>query len=227
MDLTNRHIADVFLLLTRQRPYQEITVTDVIEAAECSRRTYYYHFNDKQDLVIWIFRSEFSEELKNVFPPILWVCDTELPDEKYRNYVFYADTRTKNQNLYLGLLWETQFNYIVKKEWYYAQVFRSHEPNNLRDYLFRIYTHQFKKDIIYYLGKNEGNLLSADAIDFFSEYFCNACLGWTINMFSGTYKKYNERTVYHSLTTNLSHELMKYTIDSYKKDAQAEAGILA
>jgi AcrR family transcriptional regulator len=134
MDLANRHIADVFLSLIRQRPYQEITVTDIIGAAECSRRTYYYHFKDKQDLVIWIFRSEFNEELKGVFPPVSWVCDTELPDEKYRNYIFYADMRTKRQNLDLSLLWKTMFGYLSKKEWYYAQVFRSHEPNNLRDY---------------------------------------------------------------------------------------------
>jgi AcrR family transcriptional regulator len=224
MDLTNRHIADVFLLLTRRRPYQEITVTDIIEAAGCSRRTYYYHFKDKQDLVIWIFRSEFSEELKGVFPPISWVCDTELPDEKYRNCVFYVDMRTKNQNLDLGSLWSIMFNYLSKKEWYYAQVFRSHEPNNLRDYLFRIYMQQFKKDITYYLGNQENKILSPNTIDFFAEYFCNACLGWIINMFSGTYKKYTERTVYHAMH-NLSHELMKYAIDSYKKDAQSAAEI--
>jgi AcrR family transcriptional regulator len=222
MDLTKRLIADVFLSLTRQRPYQEVTVTDIIEAAKCSRRTYYYHFKDKQDLVIWIFRSEFSEELKGVFPPVSWVRDTELPDEKYRNYVFYANMRTKSQSLDLSLLWKTMSDYLSKKEWHYAQVFRSSEPNNLRDYLFRIYMRQFKKDIKYYLGNNEDNLLSSDVIGFFSEYFCNACLGWIINLLSGIYKKADEGEIYYSMQ-NLSHELMKYAIDRYKKDAQNAA----
>jgi AcrR family transcriptional regulator len=221
MDFTNRHIADVFLSLTRRRPYQEITVTDIIEAAECSRRTYYYHFKDKQDLVTWIFRSELSEELKGVFPPISWVRDTELQGEKYRDHVFYVDMRNKNQSLDLSLLWMTMSDYLSKKEWYYAQVFRSYEPNNFRDYLFRIYTQQFKKDIKYYLGNNEDNLLAPETIDFFSEYFCNACLGWIINMHSGIYKKPDTSKVYYSMQ-NLSHELMKYAIVRYKKDAQGE-----
>jgi AcrR family transcriptional regulator len=219
MDHTNRHIADAFLSLTRRRPYQEITVTDIIEAAGCSRRTYYYHFKDKQDLVIWIFRSEFSEELKRVFPPISWVCDTELPDEKYRNYVFYADMRTKNQKLDLSVLWRSMSGCLSKREWYYAQVLRSGEPNNLRDYLFRIYIRQLKKDIEYYLENNEDNLLSPDVINFFSEYFCNACLGWIINFHSGIYTKFDEGAIYHSLG-NLSHELMKYAVDSYKKEVR-------
>lgn len=43
-----------------QRRLDAITVTDIVNQAKLSRATFYRHFRDKYDLMIWIYRSEID-----------------------------------------------------------------------------------------------------------------------------------------------------------------------
>ena len=51
-------------LMTRQ-PLSKITVGDVCRACGMNRKSFYYHFQDKYDLVAWIFRGELAAESEN------------------------------------------------------------------------------------------------------------------------------------------------------------------
>ena len=44
--------------LMKAKPLDKIRVTEICRAAEIERPTFYYHFNDKYDLVAWIFLSD-------------------------------------------------------------------------------------------------------------------------------------------------------------------------
>ncbi len=48
-------IADTMRRLMAQKPIDKIRVTEICQAAEIERPTFYYHFKDKYDLVAWIF----------------------------------------------------------------------------------------------------------------------------------------------------------------------------
>ena len=52
---TKLWIADKMKELMRDKPLDKIRVTEICEAAEIRRPTFYYHFKDKYDLVAWIF----------------------------------------------------------------------------------------------------------------------------------------------------------------------------
>lgn len=41
-------------------PLDKISVQDIVKTCELNRKTFYYHFRDKQALVSWIFDSEFA-----------------------------------------------------------------------------------------------------------------------------------------------------------------------
>ena len=51
-------IADKMKELMKAKPLDKIRVTEICRAAEIERPTFYYHFNDKYDLVAWIFLSD-------------------------------------------------------------------------------------------------------------------------------------------------------------------------
>ena len=45
--------------LLKDRPLSKITVGDICTACDMNRKSFYYHFRDKYDLVNWIFYTDF------------------------------------------------------------------------------------------------------------------------------------------------------------------------
>ena len=66
-ELTKLQLAAALKDLTNTIPFRKISVSHIAEHADMSRKSFYYHFKDKYDLVSFIFDSEFSEyrELHN------------------------------------------------------------------------------------------------------------------------------------------------------------------
>ena len=59
-DHTKIIIAEALIRLVQEKPLDKITISEIISACNTSRRTFYYHFADKQDLVCWIFDWEVA-----------------------------------------------------------------------------------------------------------------------------------------------------------------------
>lgn len=60
---TKRIFADSLEVLLQDRPLGNITVQDITAQSGLSRSTFYKHFNDKYDLVGWMFPSDKLVEL--------------------------------------------------------------------------------------------------------------------------------------------------------------------
>ncbi len=52
---TKLWIADKMKDLLKKKPLDKIRITEICQAAEIERSTFYYHFRDKYELVAWIF----------------------------------------------------------------------------------------------------------------------------------------------------------------------------
>ena len=63
-NITKRALAQAMKELMAAHPFSKISVGDICEACGMNRKSFYYHFRDKQDLVNWIFESEFVETLQ-------------------------------------------------------------------------------------------------------------------------------------------------------------------
>jgi len=57
--LTKREFASVFREMLKTEPFRKISVGDLCEKCGLNRKSFYYHFKDKYDLVNWIFYTEF------------------------------------------------------------------------------------------------------------------------------------------------------------------------
>lgn len=49
---SRRLIADAFIALMLERPYDRITVQDIIDRADVGRSTFYAHYRDKEDVLV-------------------------------------------------------------------------------------------------------------------------------------------------------------------------------
>ena len=62
--ITKTVMADAMKRLMSEKPFARISVGDICESCGMNRKTFYYHFKDKYDLVNWIFQTEFLEMLR-------------------------------------------------------------------------------------------------------------------------------------------------------------------
>ena len=60
-DDTKERIARTFLECMETTPYGKINVSQLCERAHISRKTFYYHFEDKERLVRWICIQDLIE----------------------------------------------------------------------------------------------------------------------------------------------------------------------
>ena len=58
-NITKRALASSLKELMNERPFEKINVGDICEGCNMNRKSFYYHFRDKYDLVNWIFDMEF------------------------------------------------------------------------------------------------------------------------------------------------------------------------
>ena len=50
MNRTKKAISEVFWQLLEEKPYNKITVQNIVERCQVNRNTFYYHFQDIPDL---------------------------------------------------------------------------------------------------------------------------------------------------------------------------------
>ena len=70
-------------------PFAKISIGDICERCNMSRKTFYYHFKDKDDLVNWIFDTEFIVRARQNTYDSVWSAIDELMQYFYKNRTFY------------------------------------------------------------------------------------------------------------------------------------------
>jgi len=60
---TRRLLVTAFQELLGEQPFHKITISDLAERATLNRATFYAHFTDKYDLLSYVVRQDFQEQL--------------------------------------------------------------------------------------------------------------------------------------------------------------------
>lgn len=60
-ELTKQLLANTLKKLAGHKKVDKISVSEIVEEAGMNRQTFYYHFQDKQELVCWIFDTDVSK----------------------------------------------------------------------------------------------------------------------------------------------------------------------
>ena len=90
-NITKRALAAALKELMEQKPFSKINVAEICEKCGMNRKSFYYHFKDKYDLVNWIFDMDFAKvleahEKKDYFT---WPFLEALCECFYENRCFY------------------------------------------------------------------------------------------------------------------------------------------
>ena len=80
-------------------PFEKINVAQICEKCNMNRKSFYYHFKDKYDLVNWIFDIEFISALNKETLETRWKTFDILCECFYENRDFYRKAlKIKGQN---------------------------------------------------------------------------------------------------------------------------------
>lgn len=57
--ITKKAIADTLKALCKTMPFRKISISNITEGCGLNRQTFYYHFQDKNELLSWIYYHEY------------------------------------------------------------------------------------------------------------------------------------------------------------------------
>ena len=91
-NITKRALAAALKELMETKPFSKISVSDICEACDMNRKSFYYHFQDKYDLVNWIYYTECVAALRKKGYHASWDLLEDLCAYFYENSSFYRKT---------------------------------------------------------------------------------------------------------------------------------------
>ena len=105
---TKRALAAAMKQLMSSRPFEKINVSDICEICGMNRKSFYYHFQDKYDLVNWIFQTEYIQTLSREPVRSYWDVIDRLCNYFYDNRRFYFHAfSVQGQNSFADFFRET------------------------------------------------------------------------------------------------------------------------
>lgn len=120
---TKEKILVVAEKLFKEKGYHQVTVQEIADISGISKNTFYYHFKSKIDLI-----SQVAPSIPVTLPPerMEQVLLVESYFERYwlviEPYIYYF---AENDPIFMGMLWETQFNTAKKRK----HIFRPRNGN--------------------------------------------------------------------------------------------------
>ena len=98
-NITKNALAVSMKKLMEKKPFSKISVGDICEDCGMNRKSFYYHFRDKYDLVNWIFYVDFIERMEGSSCRNEWDMLEALCSHFYRERLFYQNAlQVEGQN---------------------------------------------------------------------------------------------------------------------------------
>jgi len=123
--ITKKAIASGLKELTKKKNFDKITIQDITDICGLNRQTFYYHFQDKYELVDWIYYNE-----------TISIIIDNLTYENWDKKVLQMLIKMKSE------------------EYFYKDTLKSSTENGFKEYLFQIASELFLS-IVSSLSANE------------------------------------------------------------------------
>lgn len=106
-NITKRALAQALKELMMTQPLDKISVSNICEQCGLNRKSFYYHFRDKYELVSWIYYTEFMETALKKQYRDSWEFMDEICSYFYENRIFTGNVFSRRGrilflNIFLG-----------------------------------------------------------------------------------------------------------------------------
>ena len=169
-------IAKTFIELCDQSSIAKVSISDIVNHTGKNRKTFYYHFDDKNSLIMWIYRYDIGMKLKDTFPESMLVYEEPSEDAKSA-FPYYITKKSGVRSLDHSQFFDCFAQVLEHRRKFYNQALLENGPQSLRNYLYDLYLPAMKHDIDIILANR---YLPEDNIDFLAEFYTCAFLYYFI-----------------------------------------------
>ena len=114
-NITKKALAAALKQLMEETSFAEVSVSDICTACDMNRKSFYYHFKDKYDLVNWIFDTECLAAVQPVSEP--WGLLERVCCYFYENRGFYRKVfKIEGQNSFMEHFQELLLSALQKQD---------------------------------------------------------------------------------------------------------------
>ena len=114
--ITKNALADALKGLMMEKNFEKISVSDICDRCNMNRKSFYYHFRDKYDLLNWIFYIGFMEHIK--FDDFQELFDEDESGKKYDIWELIGELA----------------NYFYAEKEFYRRALMVEGQNSFKDY---------------------------------------------------------------------------------------------
>jgi probable dihydroxyacetone kinase regulator len=114
---TKKKLAGALKELMKTTTFDKITVSDITEKCDVHRQTFYYHFQDRYELLDWIFKNEIIDpfitdfSFENMYDKFNNLFETMLSSKKF--YQNALKTNGDDLTRYISRIASEQFKNII------------------------------------------------------------------------------------------------------------------
>ncbi|WP_158539816.1 TetR family transcriptional regulator [Gordonibacter sp. 28C] len=236
-------LAEAFVRLVEAMPAERITVNMIAEASGKHRKTFYYHFADKEQLVVWLFRYDLASGLADKFPEDLLVREQDSPDNPLAEFPFYARRIEESGRIYNAPFFAALSYSLEKRRAYYRRIFSTRGPGTLDFYLHQLFFPAIKEDILFLIDREIGRqsaverkalrerMTSNAGVDFLAEFYTGAFLSRFVERLNYTSARRTardiipfENVVHDSLAALIRQEIEKAAREPGSEDRPGKGG---
>ena len=120
-------IADALVQLCEEQPLKKVSISDIVERTGKNRKTFYYHFEDKNALIIWKFRYDLGLELQHRFPENILVYKKD-EDPSLSSFPFYITQKSGVRSLDHSKFFDAFAIVLERNRAFYMQAFAETGP---------------------------------------------------------------------------------------------------
>lgn len=167
-------LGNSFIELAEHEPLEKISVSDIVAASGKNRKTFYYHFDDKEALAQWIFRRDLHDVLMQHVDPSELVFESHA-EGRYPELAYYVRRKCGVRSLDGSVFQEMLARCLQSRRGYYAKLLRRSGAGCLTEYLKALYVPALADDIRFILSNRylaEGN------IRFLAEFYTGAIIDY-------------------------------------------------
>ena len=115
---TKKKMAQALKVLMEEAPFEKITVSDITDKCGIHRQTFYYHFNDRYELLDWMIYTELVEpfvdgfSLDNMYEKFFNMLTTMYTDKRF--YKKAIKISTADLSTYINSIAKDEFIDVIK-----------------------------------------------------------------------------------------------------------------
>ena len=208
-----RRIAECFvqLVVAAPNPRTRVSVTEIVNTLGIERRTFYNHFENTTDLVVWIFRRELADMLSSEeFSDAELAYPAEDSGDKYRNLPFYARITDEQGYIDESRYFQALCKMLNERHEYYRRILSFPCYLDLYSYMIDLHIPAFLDDIMAMVGPDRK--LSPEVAEFLAEYHTIGVYGRLPYHFSSKKRELPVENL--SPFWNYGHMSLKATIEA-------------